>query len=370
MKFIFDQKSFLKMLENSYKAVDSINIFLPLRNFFIETYENKLIIKTSNGNFSIQNSFIEKSEILEIKSLGKCLVPSTVFLNIIRKCENKIEIEKVNNVIYIKNNLDTYEINVLDATEYPSIDFELYGTKININSNKLKSAIKNVLFATSQKEDEVILNGVNLKLENQKLFITATDSYRLAQEIIDVNDDRNLFFDITVNNKNIKDFIPDNIEDEVVLYINDYKINLVYKNLITQSKIIDAPYKDVSNIFKKEFDKKLIINHSIFSNAISKATVITGDSYNKIRLQINKEQIIVTSIKDEIGNTKVVLMNDQYRYEGNEIIITLNFKYLKESINIFNEIVEVNMRNSQDIILITSKEKENSKQIISPLKSY
>lgn len=371
MKFIFEQKEFIKILENVYKAIDSMNVFLPLRNFYLTVKEEEIIFVGSNGNLSIKNTFSSKPGVLHIELIGECLIPSSLFINIIRKCSGKIEIQQKENILFIKNELDTYEVNLLNIEDYPSIDFDLYGTKININSLKLKEGIKNVIFASSQKEDELILNGVNLKLNNKKLILTATDSYRLAQEEIEIEDDRNLSFDVTVHNKNLKDFIPNEINDDITLYVNDYKINLVCDNFIIQSKIIDAPYKDVSRIFETKFNKKISIERSVFSNAISKATVIVGDSYNKIRLEVNQNEMKIISVKDEVGNSKVILSSNKFKYEGDDVFITLNFKYLKEAINVFNNMIEVNLNNPEGIILITDgKEKNKNRQIISPLRSY
>lgn len=370
MKFSFNQKKLLKKLENVNKAIDSMNVFLPLRNFFFDIQEDKVIIKGSNGNFSIETKIKANPNILEIEEQGSFLVPSTLFLNIVRKCDGMMEFNIENNNMKIKNERDIYEINLMDAKEYPSIDFELYGNKINVNATELREAIKNVIFAASQKEEEIVLNGVNLKMEDKKLIITATNSYRLAQEIIDINDDRNLFFDVTIHNKNIKDFIPAEANEEVVLYANDYKVNLVYQDTILQSKIIDVPYKDISKIFQTNFSKKIVIDRNVLSNAVSKATVITGDTYNKIRFNISEEQISISSVRDEIGQTNVILTNEQFGYEGEGIVITLNFKYLKEAINVFDGKIEIYLNNSHSIILITSEQKKNNKQIISPLRSY
>ena len=370
MKFKINQKKMLKILENVNKSIDNNNIYIPLRNFYLDVQEDRLIICGSNGNFSIKNSLIQKPGILEIQKPGRNLVSATLFLNIIRKCDGDIELEQEENNLIIKNEFDQYQINLINEDEYPSIDFDLYGIEINLNSEQLRNAIKNVVFATSQKEEEIILNGVNLKLEKKELIITATNSYRLAREVIRLNCDEELSFDVTIHNKNIKDFIPQDINDEIKLYINEYKINLIYQDLIIQSKIIDVPYKDVGHVFNVQYSKKLTISKNLLANAIGKATVIVGDLYNKLCLEISKEQIVIISIKNEVGNSKVILREEEFKYEGNPIIITLNFKYLKEAIAVFDGEIEINLNNPESIILVTGQSNENNKQIVSPLRSY
>lgn len=370
MKFKVSQKKLLKILENTSKAIDNNSVFLPLRNFYIDVQENQIVICGSNGNFSVKHTLVQKTGVLEIEKLGSNLVSAALFINIIRKCSGDIEFEQVENNLVIKNNLDSYEINLIDKVDYPSIDFDLYGTEVDINAEQLRNAIKNVVFAASQKEEEIILNGVNLKLENKQLIITATNSYRLAREVINLNCQDNLFFDVTIHNKNIKDFIPQDINENVKIYVNEYKINLIHEDLIIQSKIIDVPYKDVGRVFQMQYNKSLTINKNVLANAIGKATVIVGDLYNKIRLEISQSQIVIISIKNEVGNSKVILKEDQFQYEGQPVIVTLNFKYLKEAISVFEEEIKLNLNNPESIILITSQSNPNNQQIVSPLRSY
>lgn len=368
MKFTIDKNVFVKSLDDVIKAIDSNNIYVHLRNFYIEVLDEMIVIKGSNGYFSIESK-IENEKILNIESVGSFLIPANLFSNVIKKCFGKIEIYSKNDVLYIKNNSDEYEINLINTNDYPSIDFSLYGNKIKINAAKLKNAINNVIFATSQTSEEIILSGVNFKYENGLLMITATDSFRLARETIKIQDDRNISFDVTITNKNIKNFIPTNIENDIILYANEHKINLIHENTNFQSKIIDAPYKNVDQLFQVRFNKQLIIDKTILNNAISKATVISNSdsSYNKIYISISKEQIILSTISDEVGRTQVIIQGNDFEFVSDENIdIVLNYKFLKEAINVFNDKISINLINSKSLILIESDSSQN-KQIISPM---
>lgn len=366
MKFTIDKKNLIKPLEDVYKAIDSNNIYVQLRNFFINILDKEIVIKGSNGYFSIESKILE-NKISSIESIGNFLIPASLFLNIIKKCEGVITCFAKNNLLIIENEKDVYEINLLEDNEYPAIDFSLYGEKINVNAKQLKEAIDNVVFATSQTNEDLILTGVNIKYDNQKLYISATDGYRLAQEVIEIKDDRNISFDVTITNKNIKNFIPSHIDGDVALYINEHKINLIKDSTNFQSKIIDAPYKDLSNIFNMEYSKKLKISKSVLNNSINKAMFASNfdSSYNKLNFSIDNEKIKITT-SDKIGRSNVVITSDNFEYEGDPISITLNYKYLKEAINVFGDKIYIHLSNSQKPIKI-SDDKRNNNQIISPM---
>lgn len=368
MKFAIKKNILIKNLENVVKSIDSANIYAQLRNFSIIVLDQMIIIRGSNGSFSIESK-IESKDVESIERIGNFLIPSNIFLNLIKKCDGVIELSIENdNTLYVKNNQDQYQINLLESNNYPPIDFSLYGEKINLNSRRLKEAIDNVIFASSQLTEEIILSGVNLKYENNILSITATDSFRLAQETIEIKDDRNVTFDVTLLNKNIKNFIPSNLDKEVTLYVNEHKINLISENTNYQSKIIDAPYKDISAIMKIEYSKQLTISKSVLNNAINKATIVSlGDSsYNKLHLVIDNEKIDLDTHSNEIGKVNVVINKEQYEYKGESIKITLNYKYLREAINIFNDKINIYFIDEKNPIMITDDKRSNV-QIISPM---
>ncbi len=369
MKFTIDKTIFLKGLDDVIRAIDPNNIYIHLRNFYIEVLDQMITIKGSNGYFSIEHK-INSSNIENIEKIGSFLVPASLFINVIRKCNGKISFEIINtNTLKITNNKDDFEVNLVDVNEYPTIDFTLYGNKIKVNAEKFRNAVNDVIFASSQSSEEIILSGINLRYEMGKLYVTATDSFRLAREIIEIQDDRNISFDVTITNKNIKNFIPQNVEGDVIFYANEHKINVIHETSNFQSKIIEAPYKNVGHLFETKFDKELIIDRMVLNNAISKATVVSSTEFNKIYISINKNEITLSTSAEEIGRTKVVLSKEEFEYKANEPInIVLNYKFLKEAISVFNDKISIYLTNSKGLIQIGS-EKSTNKQIISPMMS-
>ncbi len=370
MEFTIEKNTLVDSLNEVIRAIDITNIYTQLRNFYIEVLDEMIIIRGSNGYFSIEDK-IEGNKINHIKSIGNFLVPASIFINVVKKCNGLIQLKYENNILNIQNEDDKYEINLMNSEDFVPIDFSLYGNKLKVNAIKLRDAINNVIFATAQTNEEIILTGVNIRYENGKLFITATDSFRLAREVIDIDDDRQINFDVTITNKNIKNFIPSNIEGDVTLYVNENKINLIYKSINFQSKIIEAPYKNVSKLFEFQLDKKITISKSILNNAISKATVMSNleNSFNKIYITFGPEQILLSTNADEIGRTNVVIKQNDYEINFNEeITLVLNYKFLKEAISVFNDKIKINMATPKALILIESEDSTN-KQIISPMVS-
>ncbi|MGL5205107.1 MAG: DNA polymerase III subunit beta [Metamycoplasmataceae bacterium] len=368
MKIIVDAKEIIRILDEVGKCVNNNNIFLPLRGILLEVMDDRVTIIGSDGNLSIIKTIHTNENILRIEETGKLLIPSMLFANVIRKCQGNIEIFNKGNILFITNGTDKYELNLFDSSEYPIIDFSLQGVKLTINAKRLRNAAKNVLFAASSSDVDIIFNGVNIDYSNNVMRLIATDSYRVAYEEIEMNDSRGISFNVSIFAKNLKEFIPDAINEDVEIYVNDYKINLIYEDTIIQSKLIDAPYKDVSKIFPESFSRALTIDKKELVDAINKAVVISSDTFHRLRFEIDQKEIKVISVKEEIGNSSVIIKTKNF--VGDDLIFTVNYKFLKEAIAVFEGEIQLKFNNGIDRFVIIGKSNPNNKQLIAPQRSY
>lgn len=370
MKIQINSKQIIDNLEDVSKCINNNNIFLPLRSLFIEVTQDRMMITASDGNLSIIKTIISDTKEFIVSEIGNILVPSLLFNNVIKKCNGLIEITAQRNILIVKNGNDKYEINLSDIAEYPVIDFTLQGVKLSVNSKEFREAAKNVLFAAATTDVDVIFSGVNIDYSDNVMKLIATDSYRVAYQEIEVKDARNLNFNVSLFAKNLKEFIPSDkfVDGDVEIYVSDHKINLIYNNTIIQSKLIDAPYKDVSKIFPEGFSKTLTIEKKELVDAIEKAIVISSDSFNRLRFEINQKEIKIISVKEEIGNSSVVIKTNNF--VGDDLVITINHKFLKDALSVFNGEIQIKMNESIDRFVVIGKSNPKNKQLIAPQRSY
>ena len=368
MKIQVNAKEIIKNLDEVNKCINSTNMLLPLRGILVDVLEDRISMIASDGTLSIIKTILPNEQVFKIEEPGRLLIPSLLFTNIIRKCDGNIEIFNKGNILFINNGTDKYEINLFDVSEYPAIDFTLMGVKLSINAKDFREAAKNVLFAASSSDVDIIFNGVNIDYSNNKMKLIATDSYRVAYQEMEVKDSRNLNFNVSIFAKNLKEFIPESINEDVDLYVNEYKINLVYQDTVIQSKLIDAPYKDVSKIFPTGFSRTLTIEKKELIDAINKAIVISSDSFHRLRFEINQKEIKVISVKEEIGNSSVIIKTKNFI--GDDLIITVNYKFLKDALSVFDGEIQIKFNEGIDRFVVIGTSNPSNKQLIAPQRSY
>ena len=94
-----------------------------------------------------------------------------------------------------------------------------------MKSIDLKEAIEQTSFATSEKETRPVLTGVNFKAKDHVLECIATDSYRLAKRILNIDSD--ISFNIIIPKKSLIEISRIIEKDELIdLYVSDRKFYL------------------------------------------------------------------------------------------------------------------------------------------------
>ncbi|MCV3753640.1 DNA polymerase III subunit beta [Mycoplasma enhydrae] len=352
-------------IEKVAKAIDS-NPFIPeLKGIRIEAEGNKIVLIGSNGAISIRHE-IPASLDAEIIVPGVILVDLFLFRNIIKKLENDILLKVKENSLEVLSENDRFTLNLYSAYDYPPIDFSVYGDKVKINWNVLKNVIRNVGVAASTLETNIILCCINISAQNNKLKFVATDKYRYAEEIVEIEDDVN--FNISILVKNIKDLLNFEHSGDVVLNVSDQKILFQIDGTIIESKVVDQVYLDVSKIIPKNFEHTLEISKRELNNLLNKASVIISENYNKIRVQIQDQVLTISSTREEMANAEI--KSNKFSYSDSELKLALNSRFLKEAIQSFEDEIKLSFTPDKMRIVITSESNPNLFHLITPQRGF
>lgn len=347
------------------KAIDQ-NPFIPvMKGVLIEAEDNKITLIGSNGEISIKHTINTSVDSLIITP-GVALIELNMFRNIVKKVDSDLQIITNDNIMQIKSSDDIYTLNLYNNFDYPTIDFTIYGEMLKIKWQDLKDIAKNVWFAASQNEANLILCCVNISAKNKQLKMLATDRYRYAEQILPIENDIN--FNISLLSKNLKDLLSFEFNGDINLYISDHKIIFQIDNNIIQSKIVEQIYQDVSKIIPKDFPFTLTISKKEISSLLNKASVIINENYNKIRLTIKNNVLTLSSSRDEIAN--VVLKTKNFAYNGDELKLLLNGKFLKDAISVFDDEVNIYITKDHMRLVAKSNSNPNNIQLFTPQKGF
>ncbi|MFU8792548.1 MAG: DNA polymerase III subunit beta [Acholeplasmataceae bacterium] len=306
-----------------------------------EVFEDHLLLTSSNTDIAIQ-VFIDDAS-LSIKQSGKIAIPGRYLIDIIRKVSSqKVEFALIEDkIIVIKADRSEFKLRLMDIEDYPEVDFLDLDDPIVLDSQLIKSIIKETNFATATSEKRPILTGVNFKYHDNSLYCVATDSYRLSQKNVKLRT-HSKTFDLVIPNKSLDELqkILDTHHNDVELYINPNKVLFKLDNILFQTRLLEGNYPDTMRIIPTEFPVVIPFNKEELLAAVERVSLLSprerDTNYNIIKVSLRPDHVVeISSTNNEIGDAleEVIPSSD---VTGPVLKIAFSSRYLVESLKSFN----------------------------------
>ncbi len=373
MRFIISKSHLVNGLNIVTKGVSHNTPIPVLTGVKFELKEDGLILIGSDTDISIK-TFIpfkeNKKEVITVFDEGECVFQAKYITDIAKKMEGeRIEFVLIDgNLVKISDQKTNVNLNGISVEEYPFIDFALNSEVIKIKGDVLKRVIQQTIFATSQKETRPILTGVNFKIDGNTLEATSTDTYRLARKKIVIGD--SAYFNVTIPSKSLTE-ISKIIEGNEEVHISFYekKVIFILNNTIISSRVISGTYPETDRLVPKEFEIKLETIAGDIISSIERASLLTTDRNNIVRLHMSPDKIEISSRSQEVGS--VVERIEEFKYEGSKLEISFSAGYVLDAIKaIGSEDIEILFNGEMKPFIIKGKKDDSLTQLILPVRTY
>ena len=372
MKFTINKNILLENLNNVIKGVSTKNVIPVLNGIKFDLTNEGLSLTASDSELTI-NAFIDAKEIKNIESTGTIVIQSKYIVDIIRKMPSDIiyfeVIDRLKIRIYTDKN--QYNLNCLDANDYPNMRIEEHKDPIVLKGDILKSLINQTVFAISTQELRPLLTGINVNITGDILVFIATDSYRLAKKNIKLSTPVTSDINIVIPGKNIIELEKIITDDEnVEMHIFNNKVLFKYKNIKFQTNLLSGTYPNTTNLIPTEFGIIAKVNKDDFMASVDRAALLTqGKDKNIIKMKIENKEMIINSYASEIGKVEEKLFVDTD--QSANIDISFSSKYMLEALRTIKE-DEILLLLTNDVkpIVIKSLTDESLIQLILPIKTY
>lgn len=377
MNFTIDREVLLENLNVISRGLPAKSPMPILTGIKLEVTSSDLYMTSSNTDISVETFVSDVS--LQIVKPGKTVVPGRFFIDIIRKINSKqVNLYLVEDkILVIKADRGEYKLHIMDPLDYPNIDFVSLENPLELPATCVKNLIKQTSFATAQSEKKPILTGVHLSLNETNLVVTATDSFRLAQSIIDVPAYKP--FNITIPNKSLDELAKaiDNYNENITLYFAVNKLLVKFKNVLFQTRLLDGNYPDTSRIIPNSFPIILKFNKDELLDAVERVSLLSPReklganelSYSIIKLTVTPERnVVISTTNASIGDAQEELIPIDTQM-NNPITIGFSSRYLVEALRSFDSL-EISLNCSEGIrpFVITGEKDPKLTQLILPVR--
>lgn len=367
MNFKIKRLVLLNALAKVSRAVSLKSPLPVLTGIKFDLKDDCLVLTGSDSDITIQTTITDDIEIIK---KGSVVLSSKYILEIIRKIDSEVvHIYIVDGTLTrIEGSGSKFDLNGTSYIDYPRIDLNKSGVNLQIKSSDFKQAIEQTSFATSEKETRPVLTGVNFKAKDHTLECIATDSYRLAKRILDIESD--VTFNIIIPKKSLIEISRIIENDEIIdLYISDRKVLCIYNNILIQTRLIDGTYPDTSRLIPNEFAYSMSVDSASLLSSIDRASLLSSDQTNIIKLSMNADTVMISSHSQEIGSVEEIL--SKAFFKGNPLSISFSAKYLTDAIKSVNsDKVRILFTGEMKPFIIKDLEREDIVQLVLPVRTY
>lgn len=371
MNFTINRDLFMNNLNNANRALSTKTPMPILTGIKIEVLGDQIVITTSNSDISMKLHI--KGEGLKIEETGSMVIPGRYLIDIVRKIDaNEIQVyNHEDNVIKILAGKSDFTLSGMNLEDYPQISFLEEGNVIDIDVLAFKNIIKQTTFATSIMENRPILTGLNFETKENELKCVATDSYRLAQKVINL-DDKYPDLNVIIPSKSLDDLtkILDDVKEKVTMVINDGKVLFKYKNILFQSRLLEGTYPKTTGLIPTEFSVQVKFDKQELITIIDRASLLISPTNGIVKLNIRPDKIInISSSGSEIGRV-VEEISPIEDIVGPALKISFNAKYMLEALRSFdsNELT-INFTGETRPFIITGNMDDQLIQLILPVRT-
>lgn len=366
LKIICLQENLIKGLQTvSHLAGKNAN--LPILNNVLICAENgQITLTTTNLEIGISCKVRGKVEIE-----GKCTVQArllTDFINLLPKDNVVIELEDDKLKIECAN--DKTSINTLSYDDFPLLPGVDKKNEYSFKTNVLKNALAKIVFAVALDSTRPEISGALLNIKDKKVTLVGTDSYRLAEKIINLEEsmgNNKIIIPIETVQEIIR-IISDTSEEKVKLYVDENQILFEANGIELVSRLTEGSYPDYRQIIPTESKTKLEVGVNELTQAIKRTSLFCKPGINDVKLSFipDKNEIVLMSTSNQLGENITTV---QAKIEGIENEITFNYRYLLDGLaNLGNSNLILEINDSASPGLIKSDNDKDYVYIIMPIK--
>ncbi|MCF7820309.1 MAG: DNA polymerase III subunit beta [Candidatus Pacebacteria bacterium] len=377
MKFISLQENLKKGIF-AVSNITSKNISLPiLNNILIKAEEGEINLIATNLEIGITYKLRGK-----IEKSGEIAVNSKIINDYVSLLpSDKVLLEKKDKELKVECKNYKTKIKTEDSDDFPLIPEINRSDYISVGVDDLKKSLSQVIFSVSNSDSRVEISGVLFSLQDEFLKMVSTDSYRLSEKKIKIeNNIKNedfKEFKIIVPAKTLQELlrILSNLNDDfssekdkIKIFISENQILFSFDSAEIVSRTISGQYPDYEQIIPDKFVSEAVINKQEFLRAIKACSIFSSGGINDIDLFLNKEkkELSVNSASGQVGESH---SNLEANISGENSDIKLNFKYLIEGLNnIKDDEIVIRIADNNSPCLFSSKKDKNYVYIVMPIK--
>ncbi|MDO4903084.1 MAG: DNA polymerase III subunit beta [Limosilactobacillus sp.] len=380
MKFTINRSAFISQLNNVLRAISSKTTIPILTGLKMVVDQDKIVLTGSNSDITIESVIdaSDESYELSVEQPGAIVLPARFFSEIVKKLPDKqVTIEVANGFqADITSGTAKFQINGQDAGNFPHLPEISSDKNITLPNDVLKEVVRQTVIAVSKQESRPILAGVHFTLQDGMLTAVATDSHRLAQRKVALqNVESSISFNVIIPGNSLNELsgMISDVESDVQLQVSENQVLFIFGNTHFYSRLLEGNYPETSQLIPTTSDTSVELESGSFLASIERASLLSHESRNDVvKLTINPDEnsVQISSDSPDIGTVEEKVATTGV--EGQELEISFNPNYMKDALRSFGQAtIKISFTSAlRPFTLVPTEDQENFIHLITPVRTF
>lgn len=380
MNFTINRSAFISQLNNVLRAISSKTTIPILTGLKMVVNEDNIVLTGSNSDITIE-SVINANDAdndLTIEDTGAIVLPARFFSDIVKKLpDKKVTIEVTSGFqADITSGSAKFQINGQDAENFPHLPEIETNKSVTLPNDILKEVIRQTVIAVSKQESRPILAGVHMTLKDGILTAVATDSHRLAQrKVVLENIDNGIDFDVIIPGKSMEELsgMISDVHEDVQMQVTENQVLFIFGNTHFYSRLLEGNYPETSQLIPQTADTTVELEAGTFLSSIERASLLSHESRNdvvKLSLKPSENLVRISGDSPDIGTVEEEVVTSVL--DGNDLEISFNPNYMKDALRSFGQAtIKISFTSPlRPFTLVPTEDQENFVHLITPVRTF
>ena len=366
-----NRQNFLSAIRTVEKSVKENKIKPILSCIYAKVKENKIYFTGTNLDTTIKTSI----DVNEVIREGEIAFSYSIIDEYLKEIKDEFVVLRVENgnILFIETEDSTTEYDVHSAEDYPNtfenVVLNENNFKFEMPSQELVNIFEKVLFSADT-SDNIAMNCIRIESILKHLHFISTNTYRLT--FLKKNIDKDIpDFSVSVPADTISSIIKiiKGLDNEVIkVYKEEAHLYFQYKDTMIITKLIELRFPNYAEILSNiSYDKKLYINNEKLTNLLKRILIFSrsnseskySSTYEFKHNEENKGTMTISALNE------IARINEELdvNFEGEDLKISLNSKYLLEFIQNISKEKELVLEFMYSNSAVKVYEKDNDEYI-------
>lgn len=282
--------------------------------------------------------------------------------------DQTVSLESSQGKLLFKGGKSKFTLQSLPAEDFPLVqEAANFGPVFSVPQKTLKHLLAQVSFAMAVHDIRYYLNGILFVADGKQLSLVATDGHRLAYSsaTLDVEVPHQ---EVILPRKTVIEMqrlLLDN-EDVIEMQFASNQAKFAFAGMEFVTKLVEGKFPDYNRVIPKGHKNSITLGRVPFLACLQRTAILTSDKFKGVRLHFEPGTLRVVANNAEQEEAVDELDVD---YSGDTMEIGFNVTYLIDVLtNMNQEMVKVEVSDSNSSALITIPEQADFKYVVMPMR--